>query len=352
MLPDMSTLLAPISPKNPAGDNLEYDPLFDEIRDARESDPDYLPQDAWSVSEPRKADWNRVRILSEKALSERSKDLQLACWFVEALCHQHGLAGLVAAMEFLSEFITRFWFQCWPSLEEEGIAIRRSKLLRLDRELSQQLFRKPLLRQADTTLVRWRQILAFEHKLNTQPDKRDELIHQEGDLTQATFDRQAANFSSIEIAQQASVVEQLGVAFDQLEERYASLSQDLEGELFSQTRQMLADLTDYLQRLTQRAIPPADDFIALAPMPEEGAPEFGDAPSCSMPSGMNRELAINQMLSIAGYFRQAEPSSPVPFLMERAARWANMTLSEWLEEMLNDSNSMNEINNVLTGRSR
>lgn len=352
MQPNMATLLAPISPKNPAGDNLEYDPIFDEIRNARESDPDYLPQDAWSVSEPRKADWNRVRILCEETLSERSKDLQLACWLVEALSHQHGLGELVAAMEFLGEFITRFWFQCWPSLEEEGIAMRRSKLMRLDRELSQQLFRKPILRQADTTLVRWRQILAFEHKLNTQPDERDELIRQDGDLTLATFDRQAVNFSSIEIAQQASIVEQLFAAFEHFEERYVSLSQDLEGELFMQTRQALAGLTDYLQRLTQRAIPPADDFIALATMTEESAPAFGDAPSCFTPSGMNRELAINQMLSIAGYFRQAEPSSPVPFLMERAARWANMSLSEWLEEMLNDSNSMNEINNVLTGRAR
>lgn len=352
MLPDMTALLAPISPKKPAGDNLEYEPLFDEIRRARESDPDYLPQDEWSVSEPRKADWNRVRILSEKALSEQSKDLQLACWFVEALCHQHGLAGLAAGIMFLSEFITRFWFQCWPSLDEEGIAMRRSKLLRLDKDISQQLCNRSLLRQSDTSLAHWRQILAFEHKLNTQPGDRDELIRQEGDLTMVRFDRQAASFSSIEIGQQANVVEQLGVAFDQLETRYISLSQDQEGGLFAQIRQMLTDLADYLQRLTQRAIPLADDSIVLPSEHEEAAPEFGNVPSFSASPLMSRELAINQMLSIAGYFRKTEPSSPVPFLMERAARWANMTLSEWLEEMLNDSNSIHEINNVLTGRSR
>jgi type VI secretion system protein ImpA len=62
---------------------------------------------------------------------------------------------------------------------------------------------------------------------------------------------------------------------------------------------------------------------------------------------MTRELAVSQMLAIADHFRTNEPSSPVPYLMERAARWAGMTLTEWLEEMLNDTNSINDINNVL-----
>lgn len=35
--------------------------------------------------------------------------------------------------------------------------------------------------------------------------------------------------------------------------------------------------------------------------------------------------------------------------MERAARWADMTLTEWLEEMLSDNNTLQDINNVLTG---
>jgi type VI secretion system protein ImpA len=64
---------------------------------------------------------------------------------------------------------------------------------------------------------------------------------------------------------------------------------------------------------------------------------------------LSRDVAISQMLAIAHFFRQTEPSSPVPFLMERAARWANMTLTEWLEEMLADGGSLRDINNALTG---
>jgi len=65
---------------------------------------------------------------------------------------------------------------------------------------------------------------------------------------------------------------------------------------------------------------------------------------------MSRDLAISHMLTIAHFFRQSEPSSPVPFLMERAARWAGMTLTEWLEEMLEDKSSMRDINKVLKGQ--
>lgn len=350
---DFAALLAPISPEEPAGENLEYELLFDDIRQARESDADYLPEDEWSVSEPRKADWKRVCALSEQALATQSKDLQLACWFTEALCHQQGLPGLLAGIDFLSEFIIRFWFQCWPVLEDDGISLRRSRLLRLDRDLSRQLSCLPLLRQSNTSLMFWRQILAFEHKVSINPRARDELIRQEGDLTMETFNQQAAHFSSIEISQQADLVDALTATFSQLEARYASLSQDQEGELFAQTRQTLTDLSDLLQRLTQRAIPLATADLTLEPTLELSSEPLPANPADhAAPLTMNRELATSQMLAIAQYFRQTEPSSPVPFLMERAARWANMTLTDWLEEMIKDQNSIHEINNVLTGQSR
>ncbi|EPL4526983.1 type VI secretion system protein TssA [Enterobacter asburiae] len=351
MLNDTTALLVPISPENPAGDNLEYELLFDEIRQARESDVDYLPQDDWSPSEPRRADWNRVRTLSEHALTTQSKDLQLACWFTESLCHQEGLAGLLTGIEFLSEFITRFWFQCWPTLEDDGLLQRRSILLRLDRDLCQQLSSYPMLSQPITTLIYWRQVLAFEHKVSANTAAREDLIRREGDLTMATFNQQAAQFSSVDISQQASRVEKLSVVFSQLEKRYASLSLDPDGELFNLSRQTLQDLSDYLQRLTQRAIPVTCEDLTLIQAKDKNHTElFAETRQRPEPQAMNRELAISQMLAIAGYFRQTEPSSPVPFLMERAARWANMTLTEWLEEMLDDRSSINEINNVLTGQ--
>lgn len=350
---DFTPMLLPISSENPAGDNQEDELFFDEIRRARESEPDYLPQDEWSLSAPRKADWKRVLNLCEGALREKTKDLQLVCWYVEALSHQQGLHGTEAGINFLSEFITRFWFQLWPSLEEEGLTTRRSKLLRLDKDLSQQLLHLPLLRQSISSLACWREVLAFEHKINTNPEKRDALLRQENALTMEAFEEQATHFSSVIIGQQAFAVEQLSVAVTQLEVRYASLSQAPEHGVFTQTSKILSELTDYLQRLSQLAIPLPDESISLAPLMDNVPILVEDELTRVTPKSlMNREHAIGQMSAIAAYFRHAEPSSPVPFLMERAARWATMTLPEWLDEMLSDSNSINEINYVLKGKNR
>ncbi|MCX9039074.1 type VI secretion system protein TssA [Citrobacter portucalensis] len=354
MLQDIANLLAPISQENPGGENLEYEPLFDDICRARESDAVDLPQGEWLVKEPRIADWDRVRTLSEQALATQSKDLQLACWFTEALCHQQGLAGVHQGIEFLNEFIIRFWFHCWPAIDDDGVSQRRSKLQRLDRDLSLLVSGLPMLRrQSNTTLTYWRQIMAFEHKINLTPGIREDLIFKEGDLTISTFNEQATHFSAIDINQQISIVDSIITAFSQLEARYASLSQDSDGELFGLTRQTLYDLNDFLQRMAQLVTPTVNEEIPPPQMLEsnEASQPLGNVVRPKVQT-TNRELAIAQIQSIAGFFRQTEPSSPVPFLLDRAARWANMTLTEWLEEMLNDPNSIHQINNVLTGESQ
>lgn len=347
----IAALLVPINPEHPTGINIEYEQIYDDIREARESDPDYFPQDEWTIAEPRQADWHKVRTLSETALTQQSKDLQVACWLAEALTHLQGLTGTSNGFHFLCEFMTRFWLLCWPALDEEGATYRYSKLSRLDRDISQALYTFSLLRQPESSLAHWRKVLAFEHKISTRPDSRNALIAKDGDLTMESFDRLAAAFSSIEISKQADTLERLQEQLDRLEATYFSLSQREPHALFAHTRQTVSELADFLQRLAARAIPVDNDMMRLnfADNPAEADNiEAYDIPVRN--KELSRDLAISQMLAIAQFFRQTEPSSPVPFLMDRAARWAKMTLTDWLEEMLTDSGSLREINNVLKGQ--
>lgn len=347
---DLTELLRPITPENPAGMDLEYECVFDEIRAARESDPSYLPQDEWAFIAPRKADWDRVAALSKQALCEKSKDLQLACWFIEALGHQHGISGLLAGIKFLNEFISCFWFQCWPALADDGLAIRRGRLARLDRDISQLLLFQALLNSPMSSLSCWKQVQAFEHKISTNPEQCDDFIEHESELSMADFEREAASFSAVEIDQQTVKVGTLTTALIQLNADYLSLSQDPDGDLFTHTQLILSEIADYLQRLSLRVFRKEEELVPMNP--DNGDKYEGGEIMTHEKNGKisNRETAVNQMLAIARYFRQTEPSSPVPFLMERAARWANMSLTEWLEEMLSDSACMRDINQVLTGQ--
>src|SRR4051812_43072758 len=85
-------LLAPISPEMPAGENLRYEELYDRIRNARREDPD-LPMGVWET-DLKRADWSLVEALCTEALEQRTKDLQIAIWLLEARIVLHGFSGV------------------------------------------------------------------------------------------------------------------------------------------------------------------------------------------------------------------------------------------------------------------
>ena len=351
MQQEIAILLAPITPDAPAGKNIEYEQIYDDIRKARESDNEDFQQDMWGVADPRRADWHKVLRLCEEVLTLMSKDLQVSCWFVEALTHLKGLAGAEVGINFLGEFISRFWFQCWPALDDEGAAFRNGKLNRLDRDLSLTLSSFQLLQIPESSLSHWRKILAFEHKIAVNPKSRHDLIAMDGDLTMETFSRTASTFSSVELSLQAGILRGINESLNRLEECYFTLSQEEPQGLFLMTKKTIDDISDFLQHLAQRISPAVSETITWSMTPESDTPSVNDREEVTFSNEINsREKAISQMLSIAHFFRQTEPSSPVPFLIERAVRWTNMTLAEWLEEMLSDHNSLKEINNVLKGQ--
>ena len=339
-------LLTPISIEQPAGQNIEYEQIYDDIRQARESDPDYLPQGAWAT-ELRKADWSKVVRLSHRVLKEDSKDLQVACWLVEGLTQQHGLSGLKQGCEFLMAFIQRYWDHCWPELDEDGAVIRHSLFNCLDRKLMQSLNVYQLMDAPESTLAHWQKVLIHEHQSTGKTGCEQAGI--DVDCSMEAFNRWAAGLDTQKIAAQSELLTQLVVLLDALENCYTDLNPHADSYSMGQTRGVIEEMQEFVKRLFDRAAPAYDDVMTL-PHEEIQSVEDESFASCTQKQRMSRDLAISQMLAIAHFFRQSEPSSPVPFLMERAARWANMTLTEWLEEMLEDESSMRDINKILKGQ--
>ena len=89
---DVESILAPVPGDNPAGENLQYSGLHDEIREARRADDPSTKAD-WQT-ELRTADWDEVVSLAESALKTKTKDLQVGAWLCEALLRKSGFAGL------------------------------------------------------------------------------------------------------------------------------------------------------------------------------------------------------------------------------------------------------------------
>ena len=72
----LDEFLQPIAEASPSGVDLRYDPVYDNIKEARRQDDD-LNQGAWQT-ERKLADYPKVINLAGTALKKKSKDLHLA----------------------------------------------------------------------------------------------------------------------------------------------------------------------------------------------------------------------------------------------------------------------------------
>jgi type VI secretion system protein ImpA len=102
------TLLAPISPAQPAGADLSFSSDFDAIAQARRFDDPSLEQGEW-VTELKEADWAFVVKRCATLLGEKSKDLRVAVWMAEAAAKQHRMQGLGESFRLLAGLIREYW---------------------------------------------------------------------------------------------------------------------------------------------------------------------------------------------------------------------------------------------------
>jgi type VI secretion system protein ImpA len=119
---DVDSLIEPVlNHKNVVGEDFRasvdpespYLTLKDLRADARRSEresassdsPDTAPLSA-SLSQ-----WEAICELADRTLKERSKDLEIACWYCEALVRTAGFSGLAQGLELLARLVETYWDQ-------------------------------------------------------------------------------------------------------------------------------------------------------------------------------------------------------------------------------------------------
>ena len=119
---DIEAILAPIPGDNPAGEDLRYSPVYDQIKEARRAD-DLLDQGDWQ-RDIKTSDWDAVITISVEALTRKTKDLQIAVWLTEALVHLEGFSGLAMGLKILTGFFRDCWDHVYPEIEEGDLDFR------------------------------------------------------------------------------------------------------------------------------------------------------------------------------------------------------------------------------------
>ena len=117
---DFDRLLSPISDDNPCGADLRWEPVYQEIKDARPKDD----RDAFGLDSPVIANWAPVVDLTSDALATQSKDLMLAAWLAEALVHQYGFAGFRDGLKLINGLLEDWWDGLYPLPDGEDLEPR------------------------------------------------------------------------------------------------------------------------------------------------------------------------------------------------------------------------------------
>ncbi|HEX8558022.1 MAG TPA: type VI secretion system protein TssA [Pyrinomonadaceae bacterium] len=354
---NVESLLSPIAGENPAGESLQYDGLHDEIREARRAD-DQLAQGEWR-RERKLADWPRVVELASAALATRTKDLQLGAWLAEALVHLHGFEGLRDGLRLMRGLQLNFWEHLYPESDDGDLEARANSLAWMDRQLSAAVRHVPLTEGAGGTrytYAEWEASRAFDIPADLSNLDSDELerigavreqAREEGKITSEQW-RAAKNttgrlFYETTFAALDDCWAELQALDAVTDEKFAQETPGLRAlqRALEDVRALVGKVVAEKRELEPDAFPEAgagagDDSGAAGDdaRPQDGAGRGAIPGAARGPSVASREEAYRKLAEAAAYFREAEPHSPVSYLVERAIRWGRMPLEAWLAEVI------------------
>jgi len=349
-LPDLEKFLAPITGAAPGGESLRYDPVYDQIRDARREDPE-LPQGVWKT-ELKKADWRQVADLCIESLESRSKDLQLAAWLTEAWTHRSGFPGATHGLRLLAGLCESFWEHLYPRPDGDDLEGRLAPLEWLDDYLPGPL-KGIAVTQPETddgeiyTWLDWETAVHQERLAGRSGGKEPE--EEEGKPSQSKFMVSVSlTASTFLLSLDGDLEEAWGATAklaDQLQQRCGDEAPPLtqvRGTLEQLRRFVKGVLRQRMQEEDEMAEPGSTSDMATSqeepvfPSNEEGDFAMSEAVFAAGGPIKSRAEAYRRLAEAADYLARTEPHSPTPHLVRRAVAWGSMTVTELLEELLAD----------------
>ncbi|MBL8632606.1 MAG: type VI secretion system protein TssA [Myxococcales bacterium] len=346
---DLESLLQPISEREPAGEWLRYEGTYDAIAEARREEDDSLPQGVWQIKVKR-ADFAKVSQLGQKALRERSKDLQIAVWLCEAWLKLHGVSGMTLGIKLCTQLMTRFWGSLYPLVEEGDSSYRMAPLELLSGKISLRLkemfLTEPYGERPAFTWIDWERALRNEKTSSTGEE-----------ILPAVFLAAAANTSGRFYSARYAELSALDEASRELEDFVVAKLPD-QPAILRTLRNLIRDIQALIAQYTPAPAVPEEpsqssdvavssDGSATHDEPSEAA-MHGDGSSPGRPAARgdvrgeesasgpirSRVQAYQRLVEAAEYLQRTEPHSPVPYLVKRAVAWGNMDLIQLLGELV------------------
>lgn len=347
---DLAKLLCPIAGDNPAGRPLReetaHDAVFYALRDCRSSaraaERSLLFPSEGGGESPR-PDWRPILQKAPKVLAEESKDLEVACWLIEALVREHGYAGLRDGFRLARGLVENFWEGLYPLPDEEGVATRVAPLAALNGIETEGVL-IPAIRNVPITqpgAVRPISVADYQQAVEVDriadPDKRAQRLAQ-GILSMDQV-REAIRGTSEAFFR--NVLEDLTACIEEWD-RLSGILDEKCGQgpdgapaspPSSNIRNTLQTCRETVEYIAREAL---GGPISAAPAAPGSPPALSaEAPALAQGAAIaNRESAFRMLLQVAEFFRRTEPHSPVSYALEQAVRWGRMPLPELWTELI------------------
>ncbi len=340
---DPSHFLLPIPGKNPCGDSLRYTDVYDKIRKARREDDETLPQGVWKA-DLKKADWEEVDQLCQDALKNKSKDLQIAIWLMEARLRLEGMSGLTRGLELILGLTHTYWEGLFPQMEGGGKDLRIGLYEWINLRLSEELHFVLISIPAEKTAPSYR-LLDFNEANRQGPTPKNTT---EGGVEKNTL-----------LNKISASIHQTPTAYYQHMDKSCTLALTLMASLEEELRLRLGENAPTFYRLKEKV--ESVQRFAYQLLNERGDKTEVNKTSMTefLPPSLkksfagpieNREQAYGILSEVASYLERIEPHSPTPYLIHRAIAWGDMNLSQVVSNVINEDGSLGLLLDILNVR--
>jgi type VI secretion system protein ImpA len=307
---DSEELLQPIAPDQPCGENLEDTQLlasFDAFR--------LFGQPIALDPEPQ---WSEIRYQALDAL-RRSKDLRLLAHLASAMLRTDGLPAFSGTLRVAAQWLDTYWTHTYPLVDEDAI-VRRNAL---------NCFADPV-----AVIDGLRRAVLVDSRVHGRYSLRDVDI--------AAGQAQPANGEpppqepQINAAFAVMPLEDLTGLQQSVSEALAavkSIDTKMREEAGTEAGPELDPLAAHLVRIDRV-------LRAQLAMRPDGSGEPGtvaEGGAAAVGAIRSRQDAIRALDAVASFFRQNEPSSPIPLIVERAKRLVSKDFLEVLADIAPDA---------------
>jgi len=351
---ELEALLAPLSAPSPCGEDMSFSVEFDQIAEMRREDDPSLDQGEW-VTTLKTADWPGVIEACTKLLSGRTKDLRLAMWLTEAWAITRGYAGLSQGLELCTQLCERHWPNLHPQADGQDQEERIGNMGWLLQRVVSLADALPVTKGRQGAAFSLRDLASARQLQALSERAPEEAARQMPDKVSLDQFNRALRDTPPDAL--------LGIlnAARQAHAQLLGWQQVIDGHLgadgpgFVQAKEALSQAIHEIDRLARDAgalssTSAAGEHTAASTDQgdTQGTPDHaGGAVITATGPLRSRAQALAQLREVAVYFRRTEPHSPVAYLAEKAVKWGDMPLHEWLRQVVKDQGAMAHLQELL-----